>query len=97
MREVRSPSPKRTPTGWSIPGYVEDKKGGGFVPTLIEVGGREAPNPEAIRLLRRESKLRRLLETWAASFEEAVRMLGFTQNCKVTRVRSQQECCNASR
>jgi len=30
------------------------------------------------------------------SFEEAVKMLGFTQNCKVTRVVSQKECCDRS-
>ena len=29
-------------------------------------------------------------------FDEAVKMLGFTKNCKVTRVVSQQECCNPS-
>jgi hypothetical protein len=31
------------------------------------------------------------------NFDEAVHMLGFTQNCKVTRVASQAECCNPSR
>ena len=30
------------------------------------------------------------------SLDEAAHMLGFTQNCKVTRVVSQQECCNPS-
>ena len=30
------------------------------------------------------------------NFDEAVKMLGFTQKCKVTRVASQQECCNPS-
>ena len=34
---------------------------------------------------------------WCAnSFDEAVKMLGFTQNCKVKRVVSQEECCNRS-
>ncbi len=31
------------------------------------------------------------------NFDEAVHMLGFTQNCKVTRVASQAECCTPSR
>lgn len=31
------------------------------------------------------------------SLDEAAHKLGFTQNCKVTRVVSQQECCNPSR
>jgi hypothetical protein len=30
----------------------------------------------------------------ASSFDEAVKMLGFTQNCKASRVISQEECCN---
>ncbi len=30
------------------------------------------------------------------SFDEAVNMLGFTHNCKVKRVISQEECCNQS-
>lgn len=34
---------------------------------------------------------------WCAnSFDEAVKMLGFTKNCKVTRVVSQEECCKHS-
>lgn len=34
---------------------------------------------------------------WCSNnFDEAVKMLGFGKNCKVTRVVSQEECCNHS-
>jgi hypothetical protein len=47
--------------------YVEDKKTGFFHPTLITASdGTRIPNPEAIRVLRRSSKLRRYLELLAA-------------------------------
>ena len=51
----------------TISEFVEDKKTGAWHPTLIDAtGGNRIPNPEAIRVLRRDSKLRRYLEAWAA-------------------------------
>jgi hypothetical protein len=51
----------------SIPEFVEDKKTGHFYGTVLTAAdGQQLPNPEAIRVLRRDSKLRRFLEAWAA-------------------------------
>ena len=103
-----TPTPVQSPTPSSVHSVTPGgPQGGSPIPCLSgSPAGALGPCPDGIQLMQvcgnceahsgYPSRANRYGWWCTNSFDEAVHMLGFTQNCKVTRVVSQQECCNLS-
>lgn len=107
--DSRGPTPAvtATPAQSPSPSSVHSVTSGGSpIPCLGGSAGPLGPCPDDTQLMQvcgnceahsgYPSKANRYGWWCTNSFDEAAHMLGFTQDCKVTRVVSQKECCDRS-